>query len=636
MKLKDFFFSTLPRSRKSKQKQSKNAAQNSSASSSNTKSNDQVLRNSKLHTDVINGNNDFINGNSKKKKRTPTVATGHATNAHAQPGYVSSNHYLVSSNFQYYTDSNRNSYANPYGHQTLTKIPSNASESGFEDGHDHYYDSYSLQSTFQQTADPTYQPDLLTNSYNTFPRERTRIKTNPWVKNTNTMTSSINGQATTDSDVEYKSPYSVTPSSSYGSARFTDYHNSGQNGNYSDYHPGSSSGSSIAPDYSVPSSPMAGHVTYRNTNTQTFDDTNDGVYDDAHDSKQDGVVEGGDLVINLNTGDIFVKPKPDFSPVSFQYEEDLDATLERDNGRRKTKSRRKRDEEKKCFYLTQEDVSAKMEELRGESDDCEEFIMDLGGHAVDSDSDNDVDREGTLTRDGTTPQWSYQTSNNHSFRKRGLKQRKYRMDAVLHGEVDASPGVYSPYKAMHYEGGEYHPQKCCDNNVAMLDMSQHREGTDSAYDSSTLSSVTGSSLHGQLPAPERQHPVERHQTHRPTTLPGVKHRKHKAHASEPTNRRSLEEIQCGLREKVGRLKAEKRIVDEKIQQAREEEEIRREEMVRIEQEVSSLRKQVLLQTLQDLKDNLSDQSRRLQEAYDDVLDMQWLNAKLRRLRNTTL
>jgi hypothetical protein len=607
MKLKDFFFSTLPRSRKSKRKQSKNVLPDSNGST-NSEDNNILLRNHKIQSDIINGNN------KKKKNRIPDLAA----NSLAQPDYISSishNRFLVSSSFQYYTDNNSNSHTNPYGHYTLAKTPSNASESGFEDVCEHYferYDSYSLQTKFQTGLNPSQGSDLHGNSFNTFPRERTRIKTNPWVTtHANTMTSSIHGQVI-DNDMRCKLPYSVTPLS------FNNFGSYDNNGN-SDYHLDSSNCSSIPPDSSVPSSPTTDHGSYGNAKLQTYH------------SKEEGIVEGAELVINLKTGDVIVKSKPAFSPISFQYEEDLDATLERDNSRRKTKSRRKRAEDTR-FYLKQDDVTAKMEGVQHDSDD--ELAVDFGDHLVDDNSDTDLDKESTLTRDGGTQQWSI---NNQCSRKRALRQRKYRMNAFVNGERDTSC-TYSPYKTLTCdEDSEYDPRKCYQGNVAMFEMSHHREGTDSAYDSSTLSSVTGTSFHEQLSSLDRPETVDEHnQYHQPLTLPGIKHRKHNPHTPDLTNRRSLEEIHCGLKEKVCRLKAEKRLVDEKIQQAKEEEELRREEKARIEHQVSSLRKQVLLQTLQDLKDNLSDQSRRLQEAYDDVLDMQWLNAKLRRLRNTTL
>ncbi|KAK2167091.1 hypothetical protein LSH36_32g15020 [Paralvinella palmiformis] len=591
MKLKDFFFSTLPRSRKSKRKQSKSSSGEQNGATSSPETDDVIIRNHVLRTDVANAN-------CRKNDRS-------SPSAKCAPGQnVSYNHQLVSADFRYFCDDNSNSYTNPFGYNTLSKTPSNTSESGFEDGYDHHIGHH-------EVIIP--KPDILTDSFATFPRERTRIKTNPWVTtHANSMASSIHGQVSSDAThgVRAASPYYVTPSSLYGSSHdscnYSHYHDS--------YYPDSSSGSSIAPDSSVPHSPLVEDVAEKVQSREYYENC---------DIKQEGVLEGGDLVINLNTGDIYVKSAPIFAPVDFRYEEDLDATLERDLGRQKMKSRRKRDE-RKCYYLTQDDLSAN----GGESTrDPEDFVTSYAG-SFSNDSDSDVeDKDGTLTRDQGSLQCCHQPPNRHVSRNRASRPRKYRMDAILRQQSSNVPPIYSPYATDSrdtYRSTSDERRHYTESQIP--DVGQPKEAADSAYDSSTLSSVT---------CFDRGEPIDDYR-YWPITLPGATHRNRKSAKSDVPDRRSLEEIRYSLREKVDRLRAEKIIVDEKVKQAKQEDELRRQEKVRIEQEVTSLRRHVLLRTLQELKANLEDQSRRLQEAYDDVIDMQWMNARLRRLRNTTL
>ena len=77
-----------------------------------------------------------------------------------------------------------------------------------------------------------------------------------------------------------------------------------------------------------------------------------------------------------------------------------------------------------------------------------------------------------------------------------------------------------------------------------------------------------------------------------------------------------------LEQRVERLRQEKNIVDGKIREAREEEVVRQRERQRLHKEAALQRKALLLDTLQELKGRLEGQSERLQNAYVTVLNMQ--------------
>ena len=86
--------------------------------------------------------------------------------------------------------------------------------------------------------------------------------------------------------------------------------------------------------------------------------------------------------------------------------------------------------------------------------------------------------------------------------------------------------------------------------------------------------------------------------------------------------RSLADIEASLDEKVSLLREEKYFVQRKIKEAREEEEIRRGQVQLFRSYSVDNRKKVLLQTLNDLKTRLENQSTRLQSSYDTVLSIQ--------------
>ena len=90
--------------------------------------------------------------------------------------------------------------------------------------------------------------------------------------------------------------------------------------------------------------------------------------------------------------------------------------------------------------------------------------------------------------------------------------------------------------------------------------------------------------------------------------------------------RSLDEIRSSLQEKVMRLRREKLLVDEKVRQAQDEDRIRRQEKLRVQRQLTSYRKHVMLRTLHELRAQLERQTERLQATYSDVLDARWTNS----------
>ncbi|KAK2184651.1 hypothetical protein NP493_259g03004 [Ridgeia piscesae] len=90
--------------------------------------------------------------------------------------------------------------------------------------------------------------------------------------------------------------------------------------------------------------------------------------------------------------------------------------------------------------------------------------------------------------------------------------------------------------------------------------------------------------------------------------------------------RSLDEIRSSLQEKVMRLRREKLLVDEKVRQAQDEDRIRRQEKLRMQRQLTSYRKHVMLRTLHELRAQLERQTERLQATYSDVLDARWTNS----------
>ena len=86
--------------------------------------------------------------------------------------------------------------------------------------------------------------------------------------------------------------------------------------------------------------------------------------------------------------------------------------------------------------------------------------------------------------------------------------------------------------------------------------------------------------------------------------------------------RSLADIEASLDEKVSLLREEKYFVQRKIREAKEEEEVMRQQVRVFRSYSADNRKEVMLRTLKDLKARLENQSTRLQSSYDTVLSLQ--------------
>lgn len=84
-------------------------------------------------------------------------------------------------------------------------------------------------------------------------------------------------------------------------------------------------------------------------------------------------------------------------------------------------------------------------------------------------------------------------------------------------------------------------------------------------------------------------------------------------------RREILTIRSSLQDKVALLKHEKRVVDRKIREAREEERLRLRQLEIFRQQLSHTRKEILLRTLEEVKKQLNLQVLRLQNVYDFVL-----------------
>lgn len=84
-------------------------------------------------------------------------------------------------------------------------------------------------------------------------------------------------------------------------------------------------------------------------------------------------------------------------------------------------------------------------------------------------------------------------------------------------------------------------------------------------------------------------------------------------------RKKMLAVRSSLQDKVSMLRREKRVVDEKIREAKEEERIRLLQLDKFRRQLSSTRKEILLRTLDELRRSLNDQSLKLQKLYDIVL-----------------
>lgn len=84
-------------------------------------------------------------------------------------------------------------------------------------------------------------------------------------------------------------------------------------------------------------------------------------------------------------------------------------------------------------------------------------------------------------------------------------------------------------------------------------------------------------------------------------------------------RRKILAIRSSLQDKVTLLKHEKKVVDRKIREAKEEERLRLRQLELFRQQLSQTRKEILLRTLEEVKKQLNQQVLRLQNVYDFVL-----------------
>lgn len=84
-------------------------------------------------------------------------------------------------------------------------------------------------------------------------------------------------------------------------------------------------------------------------------------------------------------------------------------------------------------------------------------------------------------------------------------------------------------------------------------------------------------------------------------------------------RRKIMAVRSSLQDKVAMLRREKRVVDEKIREAKEEDKIRLLQLDKFRRQLSCTRKEILLRTIEELKRTLNEQSLKLQKLYDIVL-----------------
>ena len=103
-----------------------------------------------------------------------------------------------------------------------------------------------------------------------------------------------------------------------------------------------------------------------------------------------------------------------------------------------------------------------------------------------------------------------------------------------------------------------------------------------------------------------------------------------AYESTLSPSRSLVEIQSSLKDTMDKLEEGKTILDEFIREEKEDKlkssPVKLPELIKFQKQVTLFRKKLLLETLQDLKNRLDDQGKRLQTAYSSVLNKQWERA----------
>ncbi|GBM56368.1 hypothetical protein AVEN_7174-1 [Araneus ventricosus] len=91
-------------------------------------------------------------------------------------------------------------------------------------------------------------------------------------------------------------------------------------------------------------------------------------------------------------------------------------------------------------------------------------------------------------------------------------------------------------------------------------------------------------------------------------------------ASSSVSRKSLAESKEMLQDKVHRLRRERHLVDQRMQEARAEEILRREEHLLLQRELVQFRRLLLLQTLSELRNQLEKQGKRFHRNYGGQLE----------------
>ena len=89
-------------------------------------------------------------------------------------------------------------------------------------------------------------------------------------------------------------------------------------------------------------------------------------------------------------------------------------------------------------------------------------------------------------------------------------------------------------------------------------------------------------------------------------------------------------VQSSLCDKVRKLKQDKEVVDRIVNKAREEQRIQKQELVRIQKHAALARKEILLTTLVELRQKLDQQTERLQSAYDNIITFRFNDALQKR------
>lgn len=418
-------------------------------------------------------------------------------------------------------------------------------------------------------SSPGYSSD---GNFNTIPRVRTRIKTNPWLPSprTSTTDSPMSSEA---SSPTYASPQRLTFDNSFSS----------DNNNYSRYDP----------------SILCTLTRTKDRKTKRHRSDSDSVYSSDNDSLlQRSVMSDTDNSVHTPAGhtrlayDVFGerlysttprKPRrhqkcsslaseseQTASDVSFEYEEAFESQMEPDTLAAALGSRDSLDD----FYVadlefTMHTPTSRSRQQSPAGNSTLKFRPNLNKYYDDS-----CETDDTLCE--------------NSLRRRKLHS-KSSQDSIDHTKASTSESEMD-----HEKDGRGPSSRRSSSNNNKEAHNEMQESFDSAFESAPGTCSMSSSFVSNL-----------------TTT---------SESENPTDRRRLDEIRSSLSQKVRKLREEKLLVDAKIRQAQEEERIRAQEMARFQKQLTQYRKQLLLQTLRDLKSQLDNQSQRLQTAYSTVLD----------------